>query len=177
MDISPWICRTVFGSSLPHVWAILPWDWHFNEIEIVQKPAASRFSVLRCCAWLRPKLSLEAVHGRECIDLSILLGWQTGEEATAELAELRERCSDQAKEREALHTILDAKIRALVKDVASSIHAIPNQVCLVTASPSLCSPEHCTLRSSSTSATNLVVVSQYFHISWCIDLQTCSWQA
>ncbi|KAK9834774.1 hypothetical protein WJX74_010161 [Apatococcus lobatus] len=55
------------------------------------------------------------------------VGSQTGEEEVAELAELRERCSDQAKEREALHTILDAKIRALVKDVAHSIQAIPNQ--------------------------------------------------
>ena len=54
---------------------------------------------------------------------------QTPEDASSELAELRERCSDQAKEREALHTILDAKIRALVKDVASSLQDIPNQVC------------------------------------------------
>ncbi len=49
-------------------------------------------------------------------------------EASMELAELRERCSDQAKEREALYTILDAKIRALVKDVATSLQDIPGQV-------------------------------------------------
>ena len=53
---------------------------------------------------------------------------------------LREQCANHAKERAALKTILDAKIRALVADISRSIQELPPEVCntqrLVATSPS-----------------------------------------
>ena len=154
MNLSPWLSSTKndFRKSLLHLGAALPWE-----------PAAPVFSASAAKYMLArsPGLSLQAVHCGACIELSMQFGPQTGEEATAELAELRERCSDQAKEREALHTILDAKIRALVKDVASTIQAIPNQVCLTPGSPSPRSTGHCTMRFCSTSVACTLLVVGY----------------
>ncbi len=47
---------------------------------------------------------------------------------SAELAALREQCSNHAKERAALKTILDAKIRSLVEEISNSITTLPPEV-------------------------------------------------
>lgn len=51
------------------------------------------------------------------------------QQQTSELAVLREQCSNHAKERAALKTILDAKIKALVDDIGHSVADIPQEVC------------------------------------------------
>ena len=53
----------------------------------------------------------------------------TLQQQTSELAVLREQCSNHAKERAALKTILDAKIKALVDDIGHSVADIPQEVC------------------------------------------------
>lgn len=52
---------------------------------------------------------------------------------TSELAVLHEQCSNHAKERAALKTILDAKIKALVDDIGHSVAETSQQVCLLQA--------------------------------------------
>ena len=56
----------------------------------------------------------------------------------SEIATLREQCSNHAKERAALKTILDAKIKALVDDIGQSVSDLPPEVSL----PALCIPAY-----------------------------------
>ncbi|DBA91171.1 hypothetical protein WJX77_002837 [Trebouxia sp. C0004] len=49
----------------------------------------------------------------------------TVEQQSGEIASLREQCSNHAKERAALKTILDAKIKALVDDIGQSVSDLP----------------------------------------------------
>ena len=50
------------------------------------------------------------------------------EQQSSEIASLREQCSNHAKERAALKTILDAKIKALVDDIGQSVSDLPPEV-------------------------------------------------
>jgi len=52
----------------------------------------------------------------------------TLEQQSSEIASLREQCSNHAKERAALKTILDAKIKALVDDIGQSVSDLPPEV-------------------------------------------------
>jgi len=52
----------------------------------------------------------------------------TVEQQSSEIASLREQCSNHAKERAALKTILDAKIKALVDDIGQSVSDLPPEV-------------------------------------------------
>ena len=52
----------------------------------------------------------------------------TVEQQSSEIAGLREQCSNHAKERAALKTILDAKIKALVDDIGQSVSDMPPEV-------------------------------------------------
>ena len=47
---------------------------------------------------------------------------------SSDIASLREQCSNHAKERAALKTILDAKIKALVDDIGQSVSDLPPEV-------------------------------------------------
>ena len=50
------------------------------------------------------------------------------QQQSSEIASLREQCSNHAKERAALKTILDAKIKALVDDISQSVSDLPSEV-------------------------------------------------
>lgn len=50
------------------------------------------------------------------------------QQQTSELAVLREQCSNHAKERAALKTILDAKIKALVDDIGHTVAETSQEV-------------------------------------------------
>lgn len=66
----------------------------------------------------------------------------TVQQQTSELAVLREQCSNHAKERAALKTILDAKIKALVDDIGHSVAEAPQEVCsLLVCSMRACSSQ------------------------------------
>ena len=52
----------------------------------------------------------------------------TLQKQSSEIASLREQCSNHAKERAALKTILDAKIKALVDDIGQSVSDLPAEV-------------------------------------------------
>ena len=54
----------------------------------------------------------------------------TVQQQSSEIATLREQCSNHAKERAALKTILDAKIKALVDDIGQSVSDLPPEVSL-----------------------------------------------
>lgn len=54
----------------------------------------------------------------------------TVQQQSSEIASLREQCSNHAKERAALKTILDAKIKALVDDIGQSVSHLPPEVSL-----------------------------------------------
>ena len=47
------------------------------------------------------------------------------QEQESEVAMLREQCSNHAKERAALKTILDAKIKSLVNEISRSLAELP----------------------------------------------------
>lgn len=52
----------------------------------------------------------------------------TIQQQSSDIASLREQCSSHAKERAALKTILDAKIKALVDDIGQSVADLPPEV-------------------------------------------------
>lgn len=52
----------------------------------------------------------------------------TIQQQNGDIASLREQCSNHAKERAALKTILDAKIKALVDDIGQSVSDLPPEV-------------------------------------------------
>ena len=52
----------------------------------------------------------------------------TIQQQSSDIASLREQCSNHAKERAALKTILDAKIKALVDDIGQSVADLPPEV-------------------------------------------------
>ena len=52
----------------------------------------------------------------------------TIQQQSSDIAALREQCSNHAKERAALKTILDAKIKALVDDIGQSVSDLPPEV-------------------------------------------------
>lgn len=52
----------------------------------------------------------------------------TLQQQSHEIVSLREQCSNHAKERAALKTILDAKIKALVDDIGQSVSDLPAEV-------------------------------------------------
>lgn len=56
----------------------------------------------------------------------------TIQQQSSDIASLREQCSNHAKERAALKTILDAKIKALVDDIGQSVSDLPPEVRLPT---------------------------------------------
>ncbi len=60
------------------------------------------------------------------------------QQQSSEIAALREQCSNHAKERAALKTILDAKIKALVDDIGQSVSDLPPEVELPTVPPASC---------------------------------------
>ena len=75
---------------------------------------------------------------------------RTAQQQTSELAVLREQCSNHAKERAALKTILDAKIRALVDDIGQTVAETSQEVgCRLTtkAEAGLCSQHGLPMRS------------------------------
>ena len=52
----------------------------------------------------------------------------TIQQQTSDIAALRDQCSNHAKERAALKTILDAKIKALVDEIGQSVADLPPEV-------------------------------------------------
>ncbi len=67
----------------------------------------------------------------------------TVEQQSSEIASLREQCSNHAKERAALKTILDAKIKALVDDIGQSVSDLPPEVSLQAQLAALTLPKAC----------------------------------
>jgi hypothetical protein len=63
-----------------------------------------------------------------CLLLLLQQKQQGSPNQSVELAALREQCSNHAKERAALKTILDAKIRSLVEEISKSITSLPPEV-------------------------------------------------
>lgn len=62
-----------------------------------------------------------------------------------EAAALREAAGVSMAERSALHTILDAKIRSLVAQLASGLRELPSQVRTQAFRFQFCAPEHITI--------------------------------
>ena len=62
-----------------------------------------------------------------------------------EAAALREAAGVSMAERSALHTILDAKIRSLVAQLASGLRELPTQVRTQGSRAQVCAPEYATI--------------------------------
>jgi hypothetical protein len=84
--------------------------------------------------------SAAATHGTLQGDTDLQ---STVEQQGSEIASLREQCSNHAKERAALKTILDAKIKALVDDIGQSVSDLPPEVSPHAKLATLTLPEAC----------------------------------
>jgi hypothetical protein len=68
-----------------------------------------------------------------------------GGAAAAAVDDLRRQCAVAAQERAALHTILDAKVAALVADISAGLRELPEEVSVARAMPSAQRLHECTV--------------------------------